>query len=135
MRSKEYILEQAITLQTSVGVVQVVEIEDLPAPVGGFCIPVKDESFLVVINANSDEEQKQKTFLHEVAHLLLGHLTAAAPVSALEAEADQRAAASVRLLKSGEDPDREDLHLLKKWIEQRANNERTARKPPFEVIL
>lgn len=125
MRSKEDILEQSVTLRSSVGVVQVVEIEDLPAPVGGFCLPVSDGSFLVAINAKADDEQRQKTFLHEVAHILLGHLSAAAPVSALEAEADQRAAASVRLLKDNEGSDREDLQLLRLWVEQRMNNEKT----------
>lgn len=115
------LLNHAVTLYTSAGVVHVVEVEGLP-PVGGFVLPVSPSSFTMVLNAETEEEQKKRTFLHEITHVLKGHHSGSVPVPVAEHEAEQAAAALVRLYDAEDPPDREELNLLRSWLQQRTEH-------------
>lgn len=95
----------------------VVQVADLTEAFRGFTWDSGAGQYVVCINAALPDEQKARTFLHEVSHVLLGHFEQTAPISEQEEAADNRAACLFDLWLQGGTSF--EVELLKQWIEKR----------------
>lgn len=115
---KSELLQNAVLLPLPDGErAAVVEVDGLPAAVRGFTWDSGAGQYIVYINAALSDDQKARTFLHEVSHVVLGHFEQIATTTDQEQEADDRAALLFRLwLQGGTSP---ELELLNQWTEKR----------------
>lgn len=112
------ITSHAVTLPLQGGgSLAVVQVAAAPEAVRGFTWDSGAGQYVVCINAALSNEQKARTFLHEVSHVVLGHFEQIATTTGQEQEADERAALLFRLwLQGGTSP---ELELLNQWTEKR----------------
>ena len=95
----------------------VVQVADVTEALRGFTWDSGAGQYIVCINAALPDEQKVRTFLHEVSHDLLGHFEQPAQIAEQEATADNRAACLFDLWLQGGTSF--EVELLKQWIEKR----------------
>ena len=95
----------------------VVQVADVTEALRGFTWDSGAGQYIVCINTALPDEQKARTFLHEVSHVLLGHFEQSAIIAEQEETADDRAASLFDLWLQGETSF--ELELLKQWIEKR----------------
>lgn len=95
----------------------VVQVADVTEALRGFTWDKGAGQYVVCINAALPDEQKARTFLHEVSHVLLGHFEQSAIIAEQEETADDRAASLFDLWLQGETSF--EVELLKQWIEKR----------------
>ena len=95
----------------------VVQVADVTEALRGFTWDKGAGQYVVCINAALPDEQKARTCLHEVSHVLLGHFEQSAIIAEQEETADDRAASLFDLWLQGETSF--EVELLKQWIEKR----------------
>ena len=68
----------------------IVRLVDVPVDVKGIVKEDANGDYNIYLNARYVLEQQMMTYLHELAHIELGHLHSSLPVEELENEADKR---------------------------------------------
>lgn len=115
---KNELLQHAVLLPLPDGErAAVVEVDGLPEGARGLCMERGAGLYVVCINASLSEDQKTEVFLHELSHVLLGHLTnRGRTVKEKELEANAAAADLLGLLERGGDSF--EISLLREWKEK-----------------
>ena len=117
MKTTELLQHSVLLPLQGFGQLEIVELEAVPPALGGFTIKRGAGQYLVCIAAALPDLERARVFLHELSHVLLGHLESNNPVDELEREAEERAASLLDLWKNGGQA--EELELLNKYNEKR----------------
>jgi hypothetical protein len=69
----------------------IIRLVDLPFPIKGATVKDAEGDYNIYINARLSEDERVKTYWHEIEHIRLGHFYDERPVAIKEAEAEKEA--------------------------------------------
>lgn len=113
------LLQHAVVLPLQDGSrLAVVEVEGLPPAFGGFTMSLEEGLQLVCLSAALPDREREQVILHELTHVVKGHLERdGRPVAEKEAEANRLAADLLDAREQGRTAP--ELELLRQWTMKR----------------